>query len=332
MTKTQWFCRITVVAMAGSCLTHAQAQEPVPAGSAAETPAAVSAVATVYPTAILPFHERGAGVTNYGNTVSDILFASLVANPDLLLVDREEINKTLEEQEMNLSGMVSPGEAVKVGNLIGAKVLVTGSVIDADKTIYLVARIIGTETSRVLGESVKGNANDAIGDLAEQLAEKVAATIVAHASELMAPVKNPADRIAAIKSRLGDKARPVLMVQITERHVGQVTIDPAAETEITLMSRETGFDVVDSEAGTLKQADILIQGEGFSEFAMRRGNLVGVKARLEVKAIDRATDRIIATDRQTVVAVDLSEQIAGNSALQDAAAQIAERLLPKLAK
>ena len=100
---------------------------------------------TVYPTAILPFHERGEGVRGYGSTASDILFAALVANPDLLLVDRAEIDKTLAEQELNLSGMVSPGDAVKVGNLIGAKVLVTGSVIDADQTTYLVARIIGTE-------------------------------------------------------------------------------------------------------------------------------------------------------------------------------------------
>ena len=34
---------------------------------------------------------------------------------------------------------------------------------------------------------------------------------------------------------------------------------------------------------------------------MRRGNLVSVKARLEIKAIDRTTDKILATDRQTAV-------------------------------
>ncbi|MDD4341806.1 MAG: curli assembly protein CsgG, partial [Kiritimatiellae bacterium] len=226
--------------------------------------------------------------------------------------------------------MVSPGDAVQVGSLIGAKVLITGSVIDADQSIYLVARIIGTETSRVLGESVKGKSSDAIGDLVEQLAEKVGATIAARASELVAPVKKPEERIAAVNAELGDKPRPVLMVSIAENHVGRATIDPAAETEFTLMARETGFEVVDPQAGSSKQADIIIRGEGFSEFAMRRGNMVSVKARLEVKAVDRATDRVIATDRQTVVVVDLSEEIAGKSALQDAAAQIAERMLPKL--
>lgn len=314
MKKVLWICLIASLTVGSAWVTPAEAQDGL----------------AVYPTAIFPFHERGEGVKGYGNTASDILFASLVVNPDLLLVDREEINKTLQEQEMNLSGMVSPGDAVQVGSLIGAKVLITGSVIDADQSIYLVARIIGTETSRVLGESVKGKSSDAIGDLVEQLAEKVGTTIAARASELVAPVKKPEERIAAVNAELGDKPRPVLMVSIAENHVGRATIDPAAETEFTLMARETGFEVVDPQAGSSKQADIIVKGEGFSEFAMRRGNMVSVKARLEVKAVDRATDRLIATDRQTVVVVDLSEEIAGKSALQDAAAQIAERMLPKL--
>ena len=90
---------------------------------------------------------------------------------------------------------------------------------------------------------------------------------------------------------------------------------------------------MDSNAGG-KKADIILKGEGFSEFAGRfqHGNLVTVKARLEVKAIDRATDKVIAIDRQTTVEVDLTEQIAGKKALQEAAAQIAERMLPKLLK
>jgi hypothetical protein len=65
---------------------------------------------------------------------------------------------------------------------------------------------------------------------------------------------------------------------------------------------------------------------------MRRGNLVSVKGRLELKAIDNKTNRVIAIDRQNTVTVDLTEQIAGKNALQEAAALIAERMFVKLVK
>ena len=284
----------------------------------------------VYPSAIFPFQERGKGVAGYGDKVSDLLFATLSANPELWLVERADMEKLLQEAELNLSGAVTPAEATKVGELTGAKVLITGSVIESDKSMYVVAKIIGTETSRVLGKSVKGSMNSELGPLVEDLAGQVADVISKEGHKLVAPKVTAEDRIATLKAGLGEGARPTVIITMEERHVGQATIDPAAETELTLLCKATGFEVLDPGMGSAKQADVIIKGEGFSEFALRRGNLVSVKARLEVTATDRATGKIIATDRQTAVIVDLTEQIAGKAALQKAAAEIAERLLPKL--
>ncbi len=49
-----------------------------------------------------------------------------------------------------------------------------------------------------------------------------------------------------------------------------------------------------------------------------------------MKAIDKTTGNVLFIDRQTSVAVDLSEHLAGKTALQDAAAKLTERMLPKL--
>ncbi len=64
---------------------------------------------------------------------------------------------------------------------------------------------------------------------------------------------------------------------------------------------------------------------------LRKGNLISCKARVELKAQKR-TGEILAVDRQTSVAVDVAEQTAAKTALQNAALDIAERLLPRIAK
>ncbi len=284
----------------------------------------------LYPAAIFAFQERGKGVKGEGEKVADVLFASLAAKPEIYLVDRGEMQKILDEQSLNLSGMVQSSQATRVGQLTGAKILVTGSVIEVENTIYLVAKIIGTETSEVKGVSVKGRMSDDLAALVEKLAEKVAATIVTEGDKLVPKPPQDADRVASIRKELGNAKRPSVMISVQERHVGQVVIDPAAETELNLLAKETDFVVIDPKSGSKKQAAVLITGEGFSEYGIRRGELVSVMARLEIKAIDRASGKVLAADRQTTVKVGVSEQIAGKAALQEAAAAIAERLLPKL--
>ena len=284
----------------------------------------------VYPAAVLPFQERGRDSKDQGSKVTDLLFAKLAADPTLMLVDREDIKKLLEEQELNLSGLVNPQQATKVGQLTGAKLLITGSVLQVDNSVYLIAKIIGTETSRVMGASVKGNVHDDLGKLVDDLSKEISKTVAQRADDLVAKPVSREDRIAALKKKLGDGKRPAVIIEIPERHVGQPTIDPAAETEITLFCTELGFKAIDPKEGHKKDADILIQGEAFSEHAVRHGNLISVKARIEVKAVDQTSGKIVAIDRQTTVAVDLTEQIAAKNALQEAGAALAERLLPKI--
>jgi hypothetical protein len=284
------------------------------------------------PLAILPFAESGAGVKDLGAQVADLLFARLSAKDDLILVDRADLGKALKELELGLSGAVDKKSAPRVGQLTGARLLLYGSVLQVDKRRHLVAKLVSVETGRVVGLTVDAPVSDELGKLTTQLSDKVADKL-AHPPEGFLPkAEKKEDRMAALRQRLGKEKRPSLWVNIKETATARPAPDPAAQTEMVHLAKAVGFEVVDAEEGAKGQAQILITGEGLSETGTRHGRLVTVKARLEVKAVDRASGKVIAMERQTVLVVDLTEQLAGKAALQQAADTIAHRLLPKLVK
>jgi curli biogenesis system outer membrane secretion channel CsgG len=149
-----------------------------------------------------------------------------------------------------------------------------------------------------------------------------------------------------------------IMVLVPEYHITRPVVDPAAETEIIKQLVENGYHVVDqglyaaqrnSEDVTtiLKNpmsaearvfmakygADVLIIGEAFSESAGRTNDkLFSCKSRVEVRAISREDARILAITDAQDVAVEITELIAGKSALKKAGAKAGAYFLDKLGK
>jgi hypothetical protein len=284
---------------------------------------------TVLTVAVFDFDSKDEAVRDLGPKVATLVNANLSAEPQIMTVERAELDKVLGEHELGLSGTVSADSAAKVGQLTGAKVLVTGRVFKAEGELFVVAKIIGTETSRVYGELVKGGEKVSLSDLSADLAKKIATDVTQKGDTLIAKVQTRDELIAKIKKALGDKKLPSVSVKIGEQHFGQRVIDPAAQTELGSILQACGFKLVD-ESST-NRADVEITGDAFSAYGARKGNLISCKSRVEIKAHKQNGD-VVTVDRQTSVAVDIAEQTAAKTALQNAAAEMAERLLPKLAE
>jgi hypothetical protein len=284
----------------------------------------------VLPVAVFDFESKDEAVRDLGPKVASLVTANLSAEPQIITVERAEIEKIRGEQELGLSGTVNPESAAKVGQLTGAKVLVTGRVFKVEQQTVLVAKIIGTETSRVYGEIVQGGPSSNLADLAASLAKKIAADVSSKGATLVAKVPTRDERIAKIKQSVTKSPLPVVSVKIKEQHYGPHIIDPAAETEFSTILQQCGFTVVDENS--TNRAAIQITGEAFSAFGLRKGNLTSCSSRIELKARDVATGNILTVDRQTSVGVDIAEQAAAKNSLENAADELAARLLPRLVK
>lgn len=278
--------------------------------------------------AVFDFKSKDEATKDLGSKLSAVLTALLSSEADLILLERAELDKALGEQELGLSGTVAADTAARVGNLTGAKVLVTGSVFKTDKNVMAVAKVIGTETGRVFGLTGKMNSSGDLTDLAQDLADKIHPTITSKADALVAKTQPREDRVKRLIAHAKASKPLAVSVTIPEQHFGARVIDPAAQTELLSLLQKAGWEVLDNKS--TKKADIEITGEAFSAFALRKGNLNACKARIELTARNRKDGKILFTGSQTSVASDITEQTAAKTALENAALEIAERLFTAL--
>ncbi len=281
--------------------------------------------------AVLDFQTIGDALKGEGAEVAALLNARLSrAVPGVVLVERQEIEKIFSEQELGLSGTVTPDTAAKVGSLTGAKALITGRLFDMESKFCLAAKIVSTETGRVYGESVTFGSLANLDEAVDEITDKVSADLVQHADTLLAKVETPAERLERLRKKVeGKNPLPSVSIVIAEQQINRAVIDPAAQTEIAFVLQQLGFEVLDPKT-TGRRADVEIVGEAFSELAGRRGNLISSRARIEARVTKTADGRLLLADRQTDVAVDLAEQTAGKLALESAANRLLDRIVPKL--
>lgn len=229
-----------------------------------------------------------------------------------------------------MSGLVTEGTAAKVGQLTGAALLVTGRVMKVDRDTIVIAKLIGTETSRVFAEKLLLTPCDSPVTSIPQLEKELAALAIENRATLLGTADDPAARLAALKRSIEGKRRPAVSVTIPEQHFGRPVIDPAAETELNLILQECGFTLVDAKSSA--KPEVEITGEACSERGFQKGGLMGCQARVEIKVRRVSDGAILSADRQVGVGVDIAEHLAAKTALESAARSLADRIVPLAAQ
>ena len=105
--------------------------------------------------AVLPFVNSAIGAAQQelaplSKGIADLLIIELSQNPGIRLVERENIEAILNEQNLARDGRVDDATAARIGRLLGAKHIITGSfVTDRSGTMVVTLKSIDVETSRI---------------------------------------------------------------------------------------------------------------------------------------------------------------------------------------
>lgn len=280
--------------------------------------------------AVLDFTNTVITVRDLGPKVTSLITVNLAADLRLITVERALLKKVLDEQVLGLSGMVNSEGAAKVGQLTGAKVLVTGQILKGDDdSLIIIANMVGTETGRLYAEQVQGPSTT-LAKMTTELAKKIVKTITEQSTNLLVEIESHEQRITRIVKSVTGPNRPVLSFKVIDPFQGRNRRNSTSENEFSLIFQKAGFTVVDETAD--RKPEVEITGSIGCEWGPKRGGLSSCRASLSVKAQERGSGKILATDRQTSIGLDVGKHASAKAAFLEVTDQIAARLVPCLSK
>jgi len=106
--------------------------------------------------AVMPFQNGGSYGQDKENFdalergIAGMLISELSQNPAARVVERENVQRLLDEQNLGADGRVDAATAAKVGKLVGARYMVMGTFVDLYGRFRVDARLVDVETSEIL--------------------------------------------------------------------------------------------------------------------------------------------------------------------------------------
>ena len=129
--------------------------------------------------AVLPFNNGG----SYGQGKEDfdalergiagMMISELSQNPAARVVERQEIQRLLDEQNLSAQGRVDPQTAAKVGKLVGARYTVLGTFIDFYGDFRVDVRLVNTETGEIVKTESERMRRDHMFDIIRNIAARL---------------------------------------------------------------------------------------------------------------------------------------------------------------
>src|SRR6476661_7556498 len=129
--------------------------------------------------AVLPFDNSGSYGQDKENFdalqkgIAGMLISELAANPAARVVERTQIQSLLDEQNLGAGGRVDPQTAAKIGKLVGARYVITGTFIDFYGDFRVDLRLVNGETGEIIKVESDRMQRDHLFDIIRSLATRL---------------------------------------------------------------------------------------------------------------------------------------------------------------
>lgn len=160
--------------------------------------------------AIMEFPDVNGTITELGKLIPEELTTRLFQTGEFQVVERQLLNKVLEEQKLGMSGMIDASSAAQIGKLLGVDAIVTGTVTDRGDAIRINARMIETEKAHVFAVASVSviRENHLIGMLGKEVGAPANNPSASGASA------KPANNKAIAKGLLGEVKLEVMSIKV----------------------------------------------------------------------------------------------------------------------
>jgi TolB-like protein len=119
--------------------------------------------------AIIEFSDLEGNITNLGRYVAEELTTKMYRTNQFEVVERQLMNKLIQEQNLSLQGYIDIDTEVGIGKVLGVDAIVSGSITDLGTNIKINARLISPESGKVFSvASVKIVKDETIRKLLNQ--------------------------------------------------------------------------------------------------------------------------------------------------------------------
>lgn len=120
------------------------------------------AVAGKTPAAMAPLSAKTVDLSANTEYFGEQLVLSLSRNKTFTMVERKDLQAILEELKLQMTGIVSEKDAAKVGRMLGAKMMITGTLYGNEKYYELFLKLLRVESGEVLSVT-KARINKELG-------------------------------------------------------------------------------------------------------------------------------------------------------------------------